>query len=225
MTLSPPHVHNTNVEQHRVCVIDYMCIKEDSLGHRNRLVAELAAAWNTARFGAVLQPSEIMPLVHVSPWSQTSGKENLSGIVVPMEGNRANWIDVQTQRFQGKRTLPTYESATPYVSDVYELPTGFVRYVYNRIDDLVALVQSTSVAPRAVGSMRTMGGAMRTKTGLSVDLGESANVSITKASGEHVVTSMRLAARRHELSVGAAHGLLLVRLGNEGRSMTIPVVR
>jgi len=321
--VAPPHVHNTGVAQRMMCARDYMCIAEDSIQRRNRLVSEFAAAWKTARFGAILDPSQILTLVYVSPWNQTSGMEDLSGIVAPMAGDRANWIDVRTQRFDVRAILPTMESIKAPAA-VYDLPTGFVRYIYNRIaspelkiletseakqvdsvlkigptlrvegssrpyecdlpqidstmddnswlvlassgddtdvrksmapairgcgligrtsawkvvgdtvwleftpfriDELVALVQSTSVSPRPAGSGLSTARVSGTERGVSIDLPAPADVSITNLAGREVASSRRLAAGRHELSIGSTRGVVLVRIGGSGQAKTISVVR
>lgn len=129
-TVSPPHVHNSSAAR-SICTLDYMCVYEDATQRRSRLVSDFVATWKRSRFGAVLTPTVFMPYVYVSPWSQTTGKEDLTGIVVPMAGNRANWIDVQTQKLMVERNLMAKESVGSTVT-VFDIPTGFVRYVYNR---------------------------------------------------------------------------------------------
>jgi len=130
-TARPAHVHHSS-SVHFMCTIDYMCLAEDSTQRRNRLVSDFVATWKRSRFGAVLNPLVFMPFVYVSPWSQTTGKEDLTGIAVPMAGNRANWIDVRTQKLAVERNLLATESVGSTIA-VYDIPTGFVRYVYNRI--------------------------------------------------------------------------------------------
>ena len=77
-TMQPPHVHHSGAAVRFFCTLDYMCLAEDPAQRRNRLVSDFVATWNRSRFGAVLTPTVFMPYVYVSPWSQTTGKENLT---------------------------------------------------------------------------------------------------------------------------------------------------
>ena len=105
-------------------------------GCRDFYAQKFVEMWKTNPYAVILEPSPIMTLQYVSPWSQTTGKEDYAGIATPMVGNRGNWIDVTRVRMATRRILKQPPSTTREpaltVMPVWNIPTGAVRYVYNR---------------------------------------------------------------------------------------------
>lgn len=137
-----PHVDNSNAGPRVVTDIVSICLYEEPEERKARLVKEFADLWAKKPTHVVLDPVTVATLMYVSPWSRTSGTEDLSGIVAPLPGNRGNWIDVQTQSFTATQVL--LAAPKPIVAlgrsaiwygPRHSLPTGFVRYVYNRTNN------------------------------------------------------------------------------------------
>jgi len=137
-----PHIDNSNTTPRILYANSMVCIDYELLSSKERLVQEFASLWSAKRFHAILAPATIIPYVYVSPWKQTTGTEDLPGIATPMVTNRGNWVDVQTQRFtasnvpgdtSGRASFSAEFIPIVKVDPVYELPTGFVRYVYNKV--------------------------------------------------------------------------------------------
>jgi hypothetical protein len=131
-------VNALSLTPRRFCLIKYAlpACEGEKGGCRDFYAQKFVEAWKTKSFAAILEPSPITTLQYVSPWSQTSGDEDYSGIATPMVGNRHNWIDVTrvrmaTRRFLKQPPATTREPALT-VMPVWNIPTGAVRYVYNR---------------------------------------------------------------------------------------------
>lgn len=142
VVLDVPHIDNSNTLPRVLRIFNYVCLFEEPADRKARLIREFVELWNAKRFHAILEPVTIVPFVYVSPWSLTTGTEDLPGIATPMKANRGNWVAVQTQMFNASEVPgDTSHWATfsaefiPIVKvDIrYDLPTGFVRYVYNKV--------------------------------------------------------------------------------------------
>lgn len=136
---APPHVNALTLTPRNHCMVKYAlpaCMGEKD-GCREQLVQEFVQKWKAKSYAAILEPSPIMTFVYVSPWSQTTGKEDFAGITTPMIGNRDNWIDVTRSRLATTKILKQPTAPAPNASalallPVWNIPTGAVRYIYNR---------------------------------------------------------------------------------------------
>lgn len=158
-----PHVDNSQTSPQIFHTVMASCVfVEDSV--RRRVALEtFAKEWSRSAFRAILEPTWVMTLVATSPWTRTTGREDLPGIAAPLPGNRGNWLDLQTQMFLPRalgsdtlsataaRTSPTIVANLPY-----SLPTGFARYVYNRAADPWLKILETS-GPRWIDSVIKVG--------------------------------------------------------------------
>jgi hypothetical protein len=92
---------------------------------RKNLVAALAAS----KWAAILDASIIKTLVAPSWWTNTTGAESYSEVVAPMASNAGNWIALD-KSVLGVATAIKVGANDPAT---YEIPTGKVEYVYNRV--------------------------------------------------------------------------------------------
>jgi hypothetical protein len=137
--IAPPHVNAQSLTPRNHCLVKYAlpaCMGEED-GCRDQLVQEFVQKWKAKSYAAILEPSPIRTLVYVSPWSQTTGKEDFAGIATPLIGNRDNWIGVARSRLATDKILKQPTGPAPNASavallPVWNIPTGAVRYIYNR---------------------------------------------------------------------------------------------
>lgn len=136
--IEPPHVNDQSLTPRILCMVDYaipLCRTEQE-GCRAELVQQFVKAWKAKAFAAIIEPSPINAFVYVSPWSQTTGKEEIPGIVAALPGNASNWIHVSRVQFATRSILKPPQEATPgsdvRLLPVWAIPDGAVRYVYNR---------------------------------------------------------------------------------------------
>ena len=171
-----PHVDNSQTEPRMYTDIAASCpLLEDSV-RRRTAIENFTAEWTQNAYRAILEPTWVMTLVAVSPWTRTTGLENLPGIAAPLPGNRGNWLDLQAQLFRPTlvgleaRPFAARVSETIVTSTLYSLPTGWARYVYNRSADPWLKILETD-GPRWVDSVIKIGPTL-TVEGSTRDLDE-----------------------------------------------------
>lgn len=136
--VQPRHVNELSLTPRIHCVYDYMIPACDpgTDGCRRMLIQRFVDAWKAKAYAAIIEPAQIMTFVYVSPWSQTKGTEDFAGVVVPNAHNAANWIDVSRARFATRDIVkqPPFANPEPGITmlPVWNIPTGSVRYIYNR---------------------------------------------------------------------------------------------
>jgi|GEM_PF-4952574 len=89
----------------------------------------LAAALAASKWAAILDASIIKTLVAPSWWRNTTGAESYGEVVAPMASNAGNWIALD-KSVLGVATAIKVGTNDP---STYEIPTGKVDYVYNRV--------------------------------------------------------------------------------------------
>jgi len=164
--IAPPHINSLSLLPRMWCMIDYdapFCNREKG-GCRDMLVQQFIEAWKTKSYAAILEPSPIMTYVYVSPWSQTTGtEEQIAGIATASAGNAGNWIDVTRARLATRSVLKQPLAATsgtvPTILPLWNIPTGAVRYVYDRTASPEAKILETG-DHRTVGSLLKIGSTM-----------------------------------------------------------------
>lgn len=97
------------------------------------------------------KPRVVYTLVAVSPWSRTSGLENVPEVALPQPGDALNWIDAQNRTFELDSLLrddrPVCLSlACVLPAPVVTLPVGPVSYVYQQAADPLLKILSPRVA-------------------------------------------------------------------------------
>ena len=118
------------------------CIMEDSTAALQKVLDRI----KSATFVATFAPYYVESFVAISPWSKTTGQENLPEVTAPLAGNVGNWIDVETVRLSmdsliagsySNPCLPHAGIACPdlLVLPMVTLPTGPVQYVYQQAAD------------------------------------------------------------------------------------------
>lgn len=172
-----PHVDNSQTAPRIIKDVMASCVFLEDSVRRRTAIENFTAEWTQNSFRAILEPTWIMTLVAVSPWTRTTGLENLPGIAAPLPGNRGNWLDLQTQLFRPTRVgLDTKAVASRPALDIvvsnfeYTLPTGWARYVYNRSADPWLKILETG-SPRWVDSVVKIGPTL-TVEGSTRDLDE-----------------------------------------------------
>ena len=158
-----PHVDNSQTTPRIFKDVMASCLFQEDSVRRRADIENFTAEWINNPYRAVLEPTWVMTLVAVSPWTRTTGQENLPGIVAPLPGNRGNWLDLQVQLFRptlvGLKARPIAARAALdiVVPDLqYSLPTGWARYVYNRSADPWLKILETD-GPRWVDSVIKIG--------------------------------------------------------------------
>lgn len=136
--IDPPHVNSLSLTPRNYCLVKYAaptCLGEKD-GCRDFYARQFVEMWKAKPYANILEPSPIRTLQYVTPWSQTTGTEDYAGIATPMAGNRGNWIDVLRTRLATVKLLkqPPATAREPAPTDlpVWNIPTGAVRYIYNR---------------------------------------------------------------------------------------------
>jgi hypothetical protein len=172
-----PHVDNSQTTPRMYTDIAASCsLLEDSVRLRTA-IENFTTEWTQNAYRAVLEPTWVMTLVAVTPWTRTTGLENLPGIAAALPGNRGNWLDLQAQLFRPTRVgLDTKVIASRTALDIvvsnfeYTLPTGWARYVYNRSADPWLKILETD-SPRWIDSVVKIGPTL-TVEGSTRDLDE-----------------------------------------------------
>lgn len=136
-----PHVDNSRTGPRILRDVMTSCVAEEDSLRRRLAIEDFLAEWAARPARMILEPTWVMTLVATSPWTRTTGREDLPGIAAPLPGNRGNWLDLQAQMFLprllAKDAQPIAASAGADVvaTTLYTLPTGLARYVYNRSAD------------------------------------------------------------------------------------------
>ncbi|MEK7392875.1 MAG: hypothetical protein AAB214_09935 [Fibrobacterota bacterium] len=92
---------------------------------RKNLVSALASS----KWAAILDASIIKTLVAPNWWTNTTGAESYSEVVAPMVSNAGNWIALDKSVLGVATAIKVGANDPSY----YEIPTGKVEYVYNRV--------------------------------------------------------------------------------------------
>lgn len=136
--IDPPHVNDISLTPRIRCLIDYFiprCSAEPD-GCKAELVQQFVNTWKTKAFAAILYPTTVATLVYTSPWTRTTGKEDVPGVVAALPGNASNWIDVSREHFATRSILKPTQEPVPgqelTLLPMWSIPNGAVRYVYNR---------------------------------------------------------------------------------------------
>ena len=134
----PPHVDDISLTPRDYCVILYglPACRTEKDGCKAELVQRFVNAWKAKAFAAILEPSATATFVYASPWSRTTGKEEIPGVATSRPGNASNWIDVSRAQFATRSILKPPQTPAPgqelTLLPMWSIPDGAVRYVYNR---------------------------------------------------------------------------------------------
>lgn len=207
-----PHVDNSRTSPRIYKDVMASCLFQEDSVRRRADIEDFTSEWINNPYRAVLEPTWVMTLVAVSPWTRTTGQENLPGIAAPLPGNRGNWLDLQAQLFRPTpvaleaRPFAAREAETIVTNTQYSLPTGWARYVYNRSADPWLKILETD-GPRWIDSVIKIGPTLNVE-GSTRDLDEGLPfVDSLMAKNSWLVLARSSAVESVDSAMRPIHGL------------------